>query len=418
MDFSQLLAERTETIMAHWVEAVRRDRQIESDDNLSYTAVQDHLPQVLAAMVTVLSRLQESNVQAVVQASLEHGVIRSEQGFEPTEIAREYRLLRQVLFSNLEADLVQETPAEAIRILQLVNDVVDEAIAQCFKSYMEIRLQELKQVQGQLMLTNQQSNRLVQSSQENFSQLAHELKTPLTSIIGYSDLFLRQQQSSTTQNAVSSLEHIDRVLRNGRQLLRLVNDALELSRYDAGKVKLRLMLIDVPRVLKQAVEVMEPMAHAKALQVLVTSDRAPAQVLTDPLRLQQIITNLVSNAIRYTKTGSIWLECQELKDNQWAIAVTDTGIGIDPKDQARVFEPYFRVDTSGQSSLSSSTGLGLTIVARLVKLLQGKIELTSHLGEGSTFTITMPVKVDVNKVNAEEVTVLEEASPDYPQALK
>jgi hypothetical protein len=110
------------------------------------------------------------------------------------------------------------------------------------------------------------------------------------------------------------------------------------------------------------------------------------------LRLQQIVTNLVSNAIRYTQHGKIQLTCQMLSENQWAIAISDTGRGIAPDDQDRIFEPFFRVGSTEQSYLPESTGLGLAIVSRLVKLLQGKIELVSQLGVGSTFTVIFPLE--------------------------
>lgn len=126
-------------------------------------------------------------------------------------------------------------------------------------------------------------------------------------------------------------------------------------------------------------------------EVSSTSDCSHTQ--TDPLRLQQIVTNLVSNAIRYTEAGSLKLICEQLADDQWALTVSDTGIGIKPEDQANIFEPFFQVESGNQSLLPDSTGLGLAIVSRLVKLLQGKIELISEVGVGSTFTVTFPLSV-------------------------
>ena len=113
------------------------------------------------------------------------------------------------------------------------------------------------------------------------------------------------------------------------------------------------------------------------------------------MRLQQIVTNIVSNAIRYTESGKIEVTCEELENEQWTIAVSDTGIGIDPEAQKHIFEPYFQV---GELAIRppNSTGLGLAIVSRLIKLLQGKIELVSQVGVGSTFTVFFPLKVETN----------------------
>jgi signal transduction histidine kinase len=393
INFSEVLVEKTETVIEQWVEAVRQDREIESANDLPRPAIENHLSHVLSAMATVLSHTQESEIQPIVKASLYHGMLRAEQGFDPAEVAREYRLLRQVIFSVLEANLLTGTPAEAIRAVRLIDAVIDEAIAQCFKSYVDERLRELQQLQNQLTRTNQELTRLLRANQDSLSVLAHELKTPLNSIIGYSELFLRHQGRSDGKDNLPKLEHIERVLRNGRQLLRLVNDTLELSRADCGKIQLHLMPTDVRSLINSVIEVLEPLAFSKELELLVDCSLAPEKVLTDPLRLQQIVTNLVSNAIRYTQHGKIQLTCQMLSQNQWAIAVSDTGRGIAPDDQARIFEPFFRVGSSEQSYLPESTGLGLAIVSRLVKLLQGKIELVSQLGVGSTFTVIFPLEI-------------------------
>jgi signal transduction histidine kinase len=393
MNFSQLLVDKIDTITKNWVETVRLDGQISSADDLPPTAIRDHLPDVLKAMATVLSQSQNSDIQSIVQNSLEHGVLRAAQGFTPTEIAREYRLLRQVIFSTLEANLLKGTVREVIRVYNAIDATIDEAIAQCFKSYIDERLREIQQLRSSAELTNQELTRLLKANQENLSQLAHELKTPLNSIIGYSELILRSSHKNPeVQDTVPHVEHIERVVRNGRQLLRLINDALEISRYESGKMKLHPVPTDVCALINDVFEMLQPLAAAKELQMVVNCEHAPEKVLIDPLRLQQIVTNLVSNGIRYTESGTIQLTCQMLSDNEWSIAVSDTGIGIAPEDQLRVFDPFFRADNHG-TRVPDSTGLGLAIVSQLVKLMHGKIELVSQIGVGSTFTVILPLKV-------------------------
>ncbi|KAF3886841.1 MULTISPECIES: sensor histidine kinase [Nostocales] len=404
MNFSQLLDEKIESIVQNWVEAVCLDRQISSTDNLTHSAIRNHLPDVLKAMATVLSQSQDSDIESIVQNSLEHGVLRAAQGFTPPEIAREYRLLRQIIFSTLEADLVNGTVREVMRVHRAIDETIDEAIGQCFKSYVEERLQELQQLQSQAELTNQELTRLVKANQENLSQLAHELKNPLTSIIGYSELILRSSQKNIQpEGTLSHLEHIERVLRNGRQLLRLINDALEMSRYQAGKMQLHPVPTDVCSCIDDMVKMLEPLASAKDLQIIVDCNLAPVDrsnsdipktVVVDPLRLQQIVTNLLSNAIRYTESGSIKLRCSMLPDDRWCLSVSDTGVGIAPEDQMRIFDPFFRAESS-VSHLVDGTGLGLAIVSQLVKLMQGKIELISQIGAGSTFSVILPVTLSL-----------------------
>ncbi|MBW4565886.1 MAG: HAMP domain-containing histidine kinase [Mojavia pulchra JT2-VF2] len=407
MDFSQTLIEKSDAIIDQWVEAVYQDQQIEATKELTFKAVRDSLPRVLKALATVLSESAKSDLQTVVDASLEHGLLRAEQGFEPTEIAREYRLLRFVIFSFLEEDLLKASSVDLLRAVRLIDTVIDEAIARCFNSYTYGRLQELKQLQSQLRLTNQELTRLVSASKDNMSQLAHELKTPLTSIIGYADLFLRQhrQQQSELKDSYSNLESIERVLKNGRLILRLINDTLEISRYDAGKMRLQPTLIDVRELINSVIEIIEPLARAKELSLVVNCDRAPEQALADPLRLQQILTNLLTNAIRYTESGMVRLECWSVSEQQWAISVTDSGIGISSDAQTQIFKPYFRAVTDPQVQNSDGTGLGLAIVSRLIQLMDGEINVISQPEKGSTFTVILPLEAIAHEDKLENAEI-------------
>lgn len=394
MDFSQVMTQKSDTIVKLWVQAVCEDEQIEATQELPYTAVRDSMPRVLNALATVLSESQSSDLQSLVNASLEHGTLRANQGFEPAEIAREYRLLRSVIFQVLEADLLQATPIEMLRAVRLIDTVIDEAIARCFNSYTKERLTELSQLQSQLKLTNQELTRLVRASKENLSHLAHELKTPLTSIIGYTDLVLRQQRQNPNPRDISNtMEHMERVLRSGRLLLRLINDALDISRYDAGQMVLHLVPASVNELFSSVVEIVEPLAHAKALMLTTNYNHAPTEVVTDPLRLQQIVTNLLSNAIRYTESGFVHLECRTIGDHHWEIVIADSGRGISEEDQHHLFEPYFRSSSPSLEHQTQGTGLGLAIASRLVTLLQGRIRLTSELGQGTTFTVQLPIRM-------------------------
>jgi hypothetical protein len=402
LNASQLIADRIDTIMEQWIEAVRKDRQIESSVDVSDTALGDSLPILLTSLAEALHCSQKEVFEKISDVSLEHGSLRAKQGFDAAEIMKEYGLLRRIIFLVLEAHCLKSSPQEIIQTFRQIDTVLDEAISQCFKSYVEARLHELEQLQSQLTLTNQELTRLFEASKDNLSWLAHELKTPLTAVIGYSELLLRlQQQNVNAEPASPNIRSIEKVLQGGRYLLRIVNDSLELSRYEAARIKLNLEFIDVRSVIATVNEMIEPLAQAQGLQLKIDcgdsanadsfASGAPSKVLTDAFRLQQILTNLLSNAVRYTDNGFIQITCRTLLEEKWFLAVTDTGIGIAPEDCDRIFEPYSQAFLNQGRRKHEGTGLGLAIVSRLVKLLQGEIHLVSTVGVGSTFTVTLPI---------------------------
>lgn len=394
-NISQAFARKLDEILENWKLKVRLDTKIENSKNLSEPALTDLIPLVLEAMTTALNESEEDDFEIVAQASLEHGVNRFEHGYDAAEIAREYRLLRQVIFSVLKDELLELPKAEYYQAFRIIDAVIDQASAYCFHQFVEERTRKLENLQQQITSNNEELTRLLSLSQESFSQLAHELKTPLNSIMAYSQLLLRQQQAKPEEDSIT-IERIGRVLRASRQLLQLVNNSLELSQVEAGKTQLKLMKLDLNSVIAATVETIEPLAQAKELSIIISNDRAPEQVITDLSRFQQILINLLSNAVRYTETGSITVICESLTDDKWLLSIRDTGIGIAPENIERIFQPFSRVAQQVSQQAEGSTGLGLTIVSQLVELLRGEIEVVSQIGKGSEFSIIFPLKVTPN----------------------
>lgn len=393
--FSKLLRDKKDVILEQWIILVRHEQGLVITGEVPYQVIRDTLPKIIEAIASLLDPFQENDQRTLLQTALDHGFINLQPDYKAQEIVREYGLVRETILDAIEEQLEQSNPKEVIRVMRLIEQAMDEVIRLCFASYSEEQLQELQILYAQLKLTNQELARLVRASQENLAHLAHELKTPLNSIIGYSDLFLRQQRKHIAEweKAVPNLDHIEKVLRNGRQLLQLINDALEISRYESGKMPLHLMETNVRNVINLTVEMVEYMARAKNITIEVDCDQSFNLIVSDPLRLQQVLTNLVTNAVRYTDKGTVLIRCQVISEQNWSISVIDTGVGIEEKEQSQIFEPYFRVSGCSNTFLPNSTGLGLAIVSRLVKLLQGNIQVVSEVNVGSTFTVTLPLQI-------------------------
>ncbi|NET89441.1 MAG: HAMP domain-containing histidine kinase [Kamptonema sp. SIO1D9] len=389
----EILSNKSDLIMEQWIKTVREDRRLKSTAKLSDTALGNSLPELLKSLAEILEKSEENHLEILIEPSLKHRSLRAIQGYNPAEIAREYCLLRTTIFTVLEPGITQYPSPKIPQIYRQIDTVLDEALSQCFNGYVEERIEDFKQLQNQLTLTNSELNRLLEASKEHFSYLAHELKAPLTAVIGYSELLQRLQKEGkiNIQLGSKNINGIEQVLAGGRHLLHIINDALELSSAQASNIELNIESIDLDDLIKKVVELFEPQAQRKNIRLKIDSDRAPEQIHTDAFRLRQILTNLVSNAVRYTDTGSVEITCTSEDNSHLSISVADTGIGISPKDQEKIFEPFSTAFVNQGRRYGEGTGLGLAITSRLVALLQGEIQLISHPGDGSTFTLILPL---------------------------
>jgi signal transduction histidine kinase/HAMP domain-containing protein/ActR/RegA family two-component response regulator len=236
---------------------------------------------------------------------------------------------------------------------------------------------------------------------EFLANMSHELRTPLNSVIILADLLARNAGERLTPQQV---EYAKTILTSGRDLMGLISQILDLSKIEAGRMDLERRVVPLDEVLFFAEQYFRPVANQRGLKFETMIDAgAPRTITTDPQRLQQILTNLLSNAFKFTETGSVALrvsahydperlDTQTLRRASGAIAfaISDTGIGIAPDKQQLIFEAFQQADTS-TSRVYGGTGLGLTISRELAKLLGGEIHLESKLAAGSTFTLYLPI---------------------------
>lgn len=390
MNTDEYLVEQGRIITDKLIQAIVSDGKIVSSSSLSPEAIRDNLP---AICDTIVKAIAHRNLALLdlnePDRGRKHGKTRSAQDFEPEEIVREFFLLKRIIVTQLEPQLLSGSTQEALSYLNLIDLAIDKVMENCFHHYAKQRKQKINSLHQQIFLTNQEISRLLADNQDSLDYLIHEIKNPLTSIIGYSDLYLRQQRQGDLAGA--NLEHIQQVLHQGRNVLRLINDTLELSSYQKGNLKLRPKRIDICLLLQDITQGLKLDLEAKQLQLITSCIPQKLIIESDALRIQQIITNLLTNAIRYTVEGTITLSCIQNED-ELEIRIVDTGVGITPGDRERIFEPYFRSNLS-QASVPEGVGLGLTIVAQLVTLLGGKIEINSEVDIGSTFVVKIPVTV-------------------------
>lgn len=219
------------------------------------------------------------------------------------------------------------------------------------------------------------------------ANVSHELRTPLTSIIGFAEL-LREAASA---EGGRTLRYAENIMSSGRLLLGIINDLLDLAKIEAGKLELHLASVDLAELARNLIDFMQPLADKKNLELSTDVSPNLPTIHSDAGRIQQILYNLLSNAVKFTpEKGRVELRIQQLSPQMIGISVHDTGIGIPDSDIPRVFEKFWQLDDS-MTREHSGTGLGLAISRELAGILGGTIDVTSKVGKGSVFTVTMPV---------------------------
>jgi signal transduction histidine kinase len=217
--------------------------------------------------------------------------------------------------------------------------------------------------------------------------MSHELRTPLNSIIGFTGIVLKGLAGPLT---AEQNKQLDIVRAAARHLLDLINDVLDISKIEAGELTVSCEPVDLQASIAKAVGIVKPLAERKGLALRVHVPLDLGQTLSDERRVQQVLLNLLTNAVKFTERGEVALTVEATSDAVH-MRVADTGIGIKPEDLAIVFQPFRQVD-SGTTRNHEGTGLGLAICRRLADLMGGEIRAESEWGKGSVFTFILPVR--------------------------
>jgi signal transduction histidine kinase len=248
---------------------------------------------------------------------------------------------------------------------------------------------ERKRVEAQLQEAKEQAETSNRSKSEFLANMSHELRTPLNAILGYSEIIV---EDATENGHTEYISDLNRILTAGRHLLSLINDILDLSKIEAGKMTIQPEWINIETLIEECIATVRPLAAKNNNKLIVHPWEPVSPYWTDPIRFRQSLFNLLSNACKFTQDGVVELSMRpEIIDGkEWSHwCVRDNGTGIGEEDQKKLFSAFTQVNSSSSKN-ASGTGLGLAITKRLCQAMGGKIDLKSAPGEGSTFTISLP----------------------------
>ena len=272
----------------------------------------------------------------------------------------------------------------AAKELRALAHAFNEMARQLSGAYQTLE-EKVSQRTSELQAANKELARANKLKSEFLANVSHELRTPLSAIIGFSQILLDGIDGPINDEQKQDVEQVNK---SGQSLLALINEILDLSKIEAGKMELSLERIDLPALVANVLEGISPLAQAKGLRIDTRFGPGLTAVEADPDRLKQILINLLSNAVKFTERGRVEVSAQP-SGRMVRIAVTDTGIGISAEAQKVIFEEFVQGDGSS-TRRHGGTGLGLSIVRKLVEMHGGAINVVSQPGKGSSFIFTVP----------------------------
>ena len=291
--------------------------------------------------------------------------------------------------------------AERARIGSFVGTTLELFLFAFLKTYLasKVHMESVHESFRELQAKNRELSasyeklKALDVMKSNFlATVSHELRTPLTSIIGYGEMVL---EGIGGKIPVGAKKNVELIVNKGEQLLELINSVLDMSKIESGRMELNVDRVKIAEVVKDAVGSVTPQAKKKSLKLVAKVDDDVPELVADKYKLRIILVNLLSNAVKFTpEKGKVSVTSKRLggkgPDARVRVEVTDSGIGIPPDQLGKVFERFYQVDNSSTRQYGG-TGLGLPIVRSFVEMHGGTIDVSSEVGEGTTFTVTLPL---------------------------
>jgi signal transduction histidine kinase len=297
----------------------------------------------------------------------------------PLETLR--RGVERIRRGDLSARLDVKTGDE----LQILSEEFNQMAANLNEAYMGLE-QKVAERTEELTLANLKLAEASRHKSQFLANVNHELRTPVSAVIGYARLLSRQTEG---QIAPQQRENLEDLLRNAERLLHQIDSLLDFAKIEAGRMEVRVERVDVSEVVHEAASTIEPILNGRVRLVREIEPGGDLTLNSDREKLRQIILNLLDNAVKFTERGEIRISALR-RDGSLELVVCDTGVGIRDEDLKRIFEEFHQGEPSSGKRYRG-TGLGLAIVKRLVDLLGGEIAVESQAGKGSTFTVTFPL---------------------------
>jgi signal transduction histidine kinase len=391
--FAAFLRRERDELTENWMTAVLADADVTGVDKLTYAQLADHLPSILDELCLALEAHDLERVESAIEGDARrHGLARWQQGYRIEELVRELDLFHQVLVEALDQFVDANegfTRRYERRARQLITEALDFVTLTSIREVVHERDRKFDEYAGKLERANHElvlKQRIVSQLHESRMQITRSVAHDIRNFLNAFSLALQLVERAPSKSDAA----LTLAKRHAADMMQLVNDMVEYSVVLGEHASLTLEQFDLREFYDELVAACRPDIEAKGLRLSASFGAQGISVLSNRIKVKQVALNLLSNATKYTAVGEVALEIGACPDDQWYLRVADTGIGIAASDTGRIFDEFERVSGSDMPG----SGLGLAIVKELCRVLKGEIQFRSLEGQGTTFDVRFPVRLE------------------------